>query len=80
MQHDTTDAQWAHEQELESRRLQEERPLDPREIDERIRQAASILKPVQAHYAESFEDAGLFNEEIAKLWVHALLRKMKLNP
>ena len=49
MQHDTTDAQWAHEQELESRRLQEERPLDPREIDERIRQAASILKPVQDH-------------------------------
>ena len=76
------DAQWAHQQELEGREKSdvEKQVLDEREIQERIRQAAAIMKPVQDHYAKSFEDSDLFNEEIAKLWVHTMLKRMDLIP
>ena len=76
------DAQWAHQQELEGREKGdvEKQVLDEREIQERIRQAAAIMKPVQDHYAKSFEDSDLFNEEIAKLWVHTMLKRMDLIP
>lgn len=85
------DAQWAHQQELEGREKGdvERQVLDEREIQERIRQAAAIMKPVQDHYAKSFEDSDLFtarpaarptNEEIAKLWVHTMLKRMDLIP